>query len=98
MPSSGIWHGLEWSMQITLGNVAVAISVFIGCATVIRSVGKSLKRGFIMAEEAVSFVRWLKPLMTKYPDSAIVIEKLSKLNGHGKDTESSVTTTERTTN
>jgi len=84
-------------MQITLGNVAVAISVFIGCATVIRSVGKSLKRGFLMAEEAVSFVRWLKPLMMKYPDSAIVIEKLSKLNGK-KDTESTVTTTEHTTN
>ena len=84
-------------MQVTLGNVAVACSVFIGCATVIRSIGKSLKRGFIMAEEAVLFVRWLKPLMTKYPDSAIVIEKLAKLNGH-KENESVVTTTEKTTN
>ena len=83
-------------MQITMGNVAVAVSVFIGCATVISSIGKSLKRGFIMAEEAVSFVRWLKPLMMKYPDSAIVIEKLAKLNGYGKDSE--IVTTERTTN
>jgi hypothetical protein len=84
-------------MQITLGNVAVAVTVALGCGTVIRSIGTSLKRGFVMAEEAVSFVRWLKPLMQKYPDSAIVVEKLAKLNGH-KDTESTVTTTEHTTN
>jgi len=71
-------------MQITLGNVAVAISVMIGCATVIRSIGKSLKRGFVMAEEAVSFVRWLKPLMEKYPNPNAVIEKLAKLNGNDK--------------
>ena len=74
-------------MQITLGNVAVAVSVFIGCGTVIRSLGRSLKRGFIMAEEAVCFVRWLKPLMEKYPDSAVVVEKLAKLNGHSKETQ-----------
>src|SRR5271157_3352578 len=97
MFSAPQWLHLEWSMQITLGNVAVALAVAVSCGTIIRSIGKMMKRGFVMAEEAVSFVRWLKPLMDKYPNSAIVIEKLAKLNGNSsKATET--TTTEHTTN
>lgn len=68
------------------GQILIVISVAIGCFTLAKLMAHALKRGFIMAEECVKFVRWLQPIMSEYPDSTEVIRKLTKLNGQGKGT------------
>ena len=77
----------EWMMEPATrsGQILIVISVAIGCITLAKLMARALKRGFLMAEECVKFVRWLHPLMSKYPDSSEVVHKLMQLNGNDKE-------------